>query len=63
MPLSLRPGAVAGRTNPMYKEPWLRGRRRTERRYSMFKVRWGWPVRRYPSFKVRSSSCALLEQP
>ena len=27
-PLSPRPGAVAGRTNPMSKEPWLRGRRR-----------------------------------
>ena len=23
-----RPGAVAGRTNPTFKEPWLRGRRR-----------------------------------
>ena len=23
-----KPGAVAGRTNPMSKEPWLRGRRR-----------------------------------
>ena len=28
MPLSLRPGAVARRTNPTSKEPWLRGLRR-----------------------------------
>ena len=28
MPLSLRPGSVAGRTNPTSREPWLRGRRR-----------------------------------
>ena len=27
-PLSLRPGAVAKRTNPTSKEPWLRRRRR-----------------------------------
>ena len=27
-PLSLRPGAVAGKTNPTSKEPWLHGCRR-----------------------------------
>ena len=37
----LRPGAVAKRTNPMFKERWLHGCRRAERSYSMFKVRRG----------------------
>ena len=37
------------------------GRRRAERSYSTFKVRRA-AVRRYPSSKVRSSGCALLEQ-
>ena len=39
------------------KEQRLRGSRRAERSYSTFKVRRG------NSSKVRSSSCALLEQP
>ena len=29
---------MAGRTNPTSKEPWLHGRRRSERSYSTFKV-------------------------
>ena len=37
----LRSGAAAERNNPMSKEQWLRGRRRAERSYSMFKVRRG----------------------
>ena len=36
--------------------------RRAERSYSTFKVG-GAAVRRYPSSRVRSSNCALLEQP
>ena len=48
--------------NFMSKERWLHERRRAERSYSMFKVRRG-GMRRHPSSKVRSSSCALLEQP
>ena len=35
----MRPGAAAGRRNPMSKEWWLCGRRRAERSYSTFKVR------------------------
>ena len=35
----LRPGAVAGRSNPTSKERWLRGCRRAWRSYSTFKVR------------------------
>ena len=35
---------------------------RAEKSYSTFKVREA-AMRRYPSYKVRSSSCALLEQP
>ena len=57
-----RSGAATERNNPTSKERWLHGRRRAERSYSMFKVRTG-TVRRYPSSKVRSSGCALLEQP
>ena len=37
----LRPGAVAGRTNPTSKEPWLRGLRRAQRSYPTLKVRKG----------------------
>ena len=42
---------------PTSKEWRLRGCRRAERSYSTFKVRRG------DSSKVRSSGCALLEQP
>ena len=35
----MRPGAEAGRSNPMSKERWLRGHRRAERSYSTFRVR------------------------
>ena len=38
------------------------GCRGAERSYSTFKVRRG-GLRRYPSSKVRSRGCALLEQP
>ena len=57
-----RPGAVAGKTNPMSKEWWLHGRRRAKRSYSTLKV-WRAAVSRYPLSKVRSSGCASLEQP
>ena len=40
-PLSPRPGAVAGRSNPKSKEPWLRGCRRAWRSYPTLKVRKG----------------------
>ena len=43
--------------NPSSKEWRLHGCRRAERSYSTFKVRRG------NSPKVRSSGCALLEQP
>jgi len=46
----------------MSKELWLHGHRRAERSYSMFRSG-GAAVRRYPSSKVRSNGCALLEQP
>ena len=46
----------------MSKEWWLRGSRRAERSYSTFKVRRGGSEEISLS-KVRSSSCALLEQP
>ena len=36
-----RPGAVAGRTNPTSKEPWLHGRRGAESSYHTLKVRKG----------------------
>ena len=49
--------AVAYSSCPMPKKWWLHGCRRAERSYSMFKVRMG------DFSKVRSSSCALLEQP
>ena len=45
----------------MSKEWWLCGRRRAKRSYSTFKVRRG-GMRRYPSYEVRSSGRALLEQ-
>ena len=41
MPLSPRPRAAVGRSNPKSKEPWLRGRRRAERSYPTLKVRKG----------------------
>ena len=40
-PPRLRPGAVAGRTNPTSKEPWLHGHRRAWRSYPTLKVRKG----------------------
>ena len=40
----------------------LHGRRRAERSCSTFKVA-GAAMRRYPSSKVRSNGCTLLEQP
>ena len=58
-----RPGSVAERSNPTSKERWLHRCRRAERSYSTFKVGAGAAVRRYPLSKVRSSGCALLEQP
>ena len=42
---------------PHVQEQWLHWCRRAERSYSMFKVRRG------NSSKIRSSGCALLEQP
>ena len=53
----VRPGVAARRSNLTSKELWLCGCRRAERSYSTFKVRRG------NSPKVRSSGCALLEQP
>ena len=58
-----RSGAAAKRSSPMSKERWLRGRRRAERSYSTFEVRRGGQRGDTPSSKVRSSGCALLEQP
>ena len=55
-------GAAAGRSNPTSNEGWLRRRRRAERSYSTFKVR-RCSSEEISLFKVRSSSCALLEQP
>ena len=60
---------AAKRSNPTFKERWLRGCRRAERSYSMFKVRRGdlvqgkeqWlhfagaAVKRYPTSKVRET--------
>ena len=40
-PMCLRSGVAAGRSYPTSKEQWLRGCRRAERSYSMFKVRRG----------------------
>ena len=53
--------AATWRSNPMPKEWWLLRRRRAYRSYPTLKVRKG-GRRRYPSSKVGSSSCALLEQ-
>ena len=53
----LRSGAAAKRSNPKSKEQRLHRHRRAEKSYSTFKVR------RYPSFKVTSNGCTLLEQP
>ena len=55
-----RPGTVAGRSYSRSKERWGAGglRGATPRSRSG-----GVVVRRYPSSKVRSSGCALLEQP
>ena len=64
-----RSGVAAERSNPMSKEWCLRGCRRAERSYSMFKVRRGdliqgkeqWlcfagaAVKRYPTSKVRET--------
>ena len=49
--------AAAYSSCPMPKKRWLHGCRRAKRSYSMFKVRRG------DLSKVRSSGCALLEQP
>ena len=54
-----RPGAAAGRSHPMSKERWLCGAGGPIPRSRSG----GAAVRRYPSSKVRSSGCALLEQP
>ena len=40
----------------------MHGHRRAERSYATFKVKRG-DSRRYPSSKVRSTGCALLEEP
>ena len=53
----LRSEAAAEWSNPTSKEQQLRGGKRAEESYSMFKVRRG------DSSKVRSSGCTLLEQP
>ena len=55
-------GAAAEKSNPMSKEWQVHGCRRVERSYSSFKVRSG-GHEEIPSSKVRSSGCALLEQP
>ena len=57
-----RPGAATERSNPMSKERWLRRCRRPKRSYSTLKFRRG-DCEEIPLVKVRSSSCALLEQP
>ena len=58
-----RSGAVAERSNPTSKEQWLHGRRRAKRSYSTFKIRRGSCEEIPTPSKVRSNSCALLEQP
>ena len=57
-----RSGVAVERSNPASTERLLHGWRRAGRSYSTFKVRRG-GLRRYPSSKVMSSGCALLEQP
>ena len=61
MPLSPRPRAAVGRTNPTSKEPWLHGRRGAESSYHTLKVRKG-GSEEISLTKVRSNCCALLEQ-
>ena len=56
------PKARAGSREEQPEERWLSRHGRAWRSYPMLKVRNG-AVRRYPSSKVRSSGCALLEQP
>ena len=58
----LRSGAAAERSNPTSKEWWLRGRGGL-RGATPSSRSGGAAVRRCPSSKVRSSGCALLEQP
>ena len=57
-----RSGEAAERSNSTSKGRQLRECRRAERSYSTFKVSRG-DCERIPLSKVRSSSCALLEQP
>ena len=57
----LRPGAVPRRSHPMSKEQWLCGCGRAQRSYPTLKVKKG-GGEEIPLSKVRSSSCALLEQ-
>ena len=58
----LRTGAVAGRSYPTSKEQWSLGAEGLRGAISRSRSG-GAAVRRYPSSKVRSSGCALLEQP
>ena len=53
---------AAERSCPASKEQWLHGCRRANRSYSRFKVRRG-SREEITLVKVRSSGCALLEQP
>ena len=52
-------GAMAERSNPTSKEQWLRGCRRA----IPGSKSGGEAMRRYTSSKIRSSGCALVEQP
>ena len=61
-PPRLRPEAVAGMTNPTSKEQWLPGTGGPRGAIPCWRSGRA-VVRRYPWSKVRSSSCALLEQP
>ena len=58
-----RPEAVAGRNYPTSKERCLRGWQEGLRGATPRSRSGGAMVSRYPSSKVRSSGCALLEQP
>ena len=58
----LRPGAAAWRSNPMSKGRCCTGAR-GPRGATPCSMSGGVAVRRYPSSKVRNSSCTLLEQP
>ena len=53
---------MASRSYPTSKEQLLPRHRRAKRNYSTFRVRRG-GREEIPSSKVRSSGCALLEQP